>query len=345
MRKNFLTTGAVIALAWISLAPISLLFVATVASSNQPMPVKGGVLLVILFSWIFLSMGMGVFWRKESHQPIVPSPVPSHKTGSKLNLETLQSLKETDFSALCIRIFEKMWPEATFKKPLEQASSDRDWIFHLHQKLYLVHCENRKTFLDSRDIQSFEEDLKKKEAGGGYFFTTGVFSTAAQNTAAPAMIELIDGQKTMELIESFLNEKDLLPHPVHPHEKRRYPRFSCDAFPFEDRPSLELGNVYRRAMKTKLPILNVSHGGICIELPPSEELPTFFQLSLRLPSHSESLHILGEVVWRRLQQGSPMKRYGISFVSVSDENRERLNLFLEKELLVQPDEKKDRRIV
>lgn len=307
------------------------------------MLMKSGVLLIILFSWILLSMGMGVFWRKESHQQIAPFPVvpiqkenglsaAAEKYGSTtlFNFERLQTLRGADFSSICLQIFEKMWPDVAFKKFSGEPTSEQDWVFRLHQKVYVVHCENRKTFFDSREIQSFEEELKKKGADGGYFFTTGVFSKAAQNAAASAMIELIDGKKTMELIESFLNEKDLSPPPVQALEKRRYPRFSCNAFPLKEKPLLELGNVYRRAMKTKVPILNISAGGICIELPPSEELPTFFQLSLRLPSHLESLHILGEVVWRRLQQGSQMKQYGISFVSVSDENRERLNLFLEK---------------
>ena len=321
------------------------------------MLVKSGVLLVILFSWILLSMGMGVFWRKESRQKIAPSPVvpiqkenePSadtekYESTTLFNLEKLQALKEADFSSVCLRIFEKMWPEIAFKKSPRGLTFEQDWVFRLRQKVYLVRCDNRKTFFDSREIQSFEEELKKTGASGGYYFTTGVFSKAAQNAASSATIELIDGKKTMELIESFLNEKDLFPRPVQALEKRRYPRLSCDAFPLKERPLLELGNVYRRAMKTKVPILNISAGGICIELPPTEELPTFFQLSLRLPSHLESLHILGEVVWRRLRQGSQTKQYGISFVSVSDENREKLNLFLEKEVLAQTHEKKDRRI-
>ena len=357
MRKNFLTIGAVIALAWVSLAPLSLLFIATIVSSHQPVLVKGGVLLLILFSWIFLSMGVGVFWRKESGQPMTPFPAPvqkkdeAHSISKKREVtkpvtpETLRALQEADFSALCLRIFERMWPTVTFEKCSGESVTDQNWIFHLHQKVYLVHCESHRTFFDSREVQNFGEELKKRGANGGYFFAGGVFSKSAETVAADAKIELIDGRKASELIESFLNERDLPERAVSSPEKRHYPRFVCEAFPFEDRPSLELGSVYRRALKAKLPIMNLSTGGICIELPPSEELPTFFQLSLRLSSHPEPLHILGEVVWNRAQPGSQMKRYGISFVSLSEENREKLNLFLEKEVLAQTHEKKQRRIV
>ncbi len=325
MRKNFLTTGAVIALAWVSLAPLSLLFMTSVVTSAYAMPIKGGLLLLLLFSWIFLSMGMGVFWRKETGDRKVLLEKVEPK-GTFLSLEMLQTMKETEFSALCIRIFEKMWPEVTVEE---------GGLFHLRQKRYLVCCENRKTFFDSREIFSFEEEMKKKKAVGGYFFTTGIFSTASKNAASSSMIELIDGQKTIELMESFLNEKDLPPPHPPSFEKRRSPRATCEVFPLEDRPLLELGHLSRRAMKSKVPILNISNGGLCMESPNTEELPTFFQFSLKLPSHAESLHILGEVVWRRGQQGNRTKRCGISFVSMSDENRERLTSFLKKGLLIE----------
>lgn len=305
----------------------------SVVTSAYGMPIKGGLLLLILFSWIFLSMGMGVFWRKETGERKVllekmedKGIAKKKEKGQFLSLEMLQTMKETEFSALCIRIFEKMWPETT----LEEGG-----VFHLRQKRYLVYCENRKTFFDSREISSFEEEMKKKKAVGGYFFATGIFSTAAKNAAASSMIELSDGQKTIELMESFLNEKDLPLSHAPSFEKRRSPRATCEALPPEERPLLELGHLSRRAIKSKVPILNISNGGLCIESPNTEELPTFFQFSLKLPSHAESLHILGEVVWRRLQQGSRTKRCGISFVSISDENRERLTSFLKKGFLIE----------
>jgi len=350
MRKNFLTTGAVVALAWISLAPLSLLFIATVASSNDSIHVKGGAILAILFSWIFLSMGTGVLWRKESRQPISSfSPLqkksePRNRERSTIpHLEMSQSLRESDFSGLCIQIFEKIWPTLTIEKLGSSPITGQDWIFHLNQKSYLVHCENKKTFFDSREIHSFKETVKKKGVAGGYFFTTGVFSVPAQEVAASGSVELIDGHKTAELFASFLEEKDL-PYDTETLERRRYPRIFCEFFPFEDRPSVELGNIYQRTIKTKAHLFNISNGGVCIEFPQSEELPVFFQLILKLPP-SESLHILGEVVWQQFQETKQIKRYGISFLSMADEGREKLNLFLEKELFAQVSQKKERRIV
>ena len=131
-------------------------------------------------------------------------------------------------------------------------------------------------------------------------------------------------------MKSFLDEKDLHPYAAQPLERRQEPRITCESLPFEDHPFLELGNVTQRLLKMKVRVLNISLGGVCIELPQSEELPNFFQLSVKLPSHLESLPILGEVVWKYPNSSLHMRRYGISFVSMTDENRERIRRFLER---------------
>lgn len=324
MRKNFLTTGVVIALAWISLAPLALLFIATIATGRALFSTKLLTLLLTLFSWIFLSMGTGLLWRKESRQE-VSSSSSKNKESRRVGLETLQEMKESNFSALCIRIFGRMWPDSVVEK-LDSEIKEQDWVFRRRKKAYLVHCENQKTFFDSREIECFGEAVKEKKASGGYFFTTGVFSASAQEIASSGTIELIDGQKTVELVESFLNEKDLLSCQGRVLERRRHFRLEGEAFPRDRRPSIELGNVYERLTKTEASIVNLSAGGVCLEFP--EELPTFFQLRLRLPPHSESLYILGERVWRRVQSEQKMTHYGISFVSIPNESRKKLNLFI-----------------
>lgn len=323
--------GVVITVAWISLAPLSLLFIANIAASHYPLHVRVLALLLTLLSWIFLPMGTGFLWKKESRRTVPQtsekSDLPLSKKVEGVGLEELREMKEEDFSKLCLRIFEKMWPSIQI-----EGTGDS---FQLRHKRYLVRCDNRRTFFDSRDIQEFNEKVQKRGATGGYFFVTGVFSHPAYTTSEPEAIELIDGQKLLELKGTFLQEQGHLPREERFLEKRQHPRLVCDALPFEDRPSLELGTVYQRTTKTKARILNISPGGLCIERPPSEALPTFFQLSLKVPFHSDPLRILGEVVWQHLQNASHMECVGISFVSMADDSREKLNAFLEKQWMIQ----------
>ena len=330
MRKNFLTTGAVIALAWISLAPLALLFIATIATNHTPFSTKLFTLLLTLFLWIFLSMGTGLLWQKESHKEIASPSSNSKESKSKLKrvgLEMLQEMKESNFSALCIRVFERMWPEIVVEKGPDSETKDQDLVFHRRKKTYLIHCENQKTFFDSREIQFFGEAIRKKKVSGGYFFTTGVFSTSAQEIASSGTIELIDGQKTIELVESFLNERDLLSYQERALERRRHLRITGDAFASDHKPSIEFGNIYQRTTRTQVYLVNLSAGGACIKLA-QEELPIFFQLSVKLPPHPESLYILGEVVWRRAQPEEKVTHYGISFVSIPNESRRKLDRFI-----------------
>lgn len=329
MRKNFLTTGMVIALAWISLAPLSLLFVVSISSSPSPAQVKIATLLVTLFTWIFLSMGTGILWRRESRKYTTLTQKGNAKPILKrLPLETLQSMGENEFLTVCTRIFEKMWPGVTVEQvPIVTPSVSPEILLHRSGKSYLVHCENRKTFLDSREIKSFEQRVQAKKLAGGYFFTAGIFSSSAQKVS-PGTIELIDGQKAVELVESLLTEKDLPVLPSKKCERRRAPRFPVASFSSEQRPVVEIESVYQKATKERPEILDISRVGMGIALSPPGELPNFFQLSLKLPSHSESIYILGEVIWQRFQAPMQTKRCGISFVSMTDKSRERLNAFL-----------------
>jgi len=334
MRKNFLTTGVVIALAWISLAPLSLLFIATISSSSYTTSTKFAALCFTLFSWIFLSMGTGLLWRKESEKKVsVPKkekPVEVVKTHQPIQLITLQNMSEENFASLCLRIFERMWPGVTVEALSPEGATYQNWMIHLPQKVYLVHCENQKTFFDSREVEAFRELMQKRGAWMGYFFATGIFSLSAQTLAREGRIELIDGQKALELMESFLIEKDFLSYKKESVERRRYTRFSFDQFPSHERPVLDLGNVYQQTMSTPARIVNLSSGGVCVDLAQTEELPTFFQLRLKLPALSSSLHVLGEVVWNEQKARGAGRRFGISFVSMADDHREKLDLFLNR---------------
>jgi len=332
MRKNFLTIGVVMTIAWISLAPLSLLFIANIASSPYPFQIRLSAFFLTLLSWILLPMGTGLLWRKESSRTVPQeasqkTDPPVTRQVKDLDLEALREMQSADFSRLCLHIFERMWPGIQ----LEETGD----AFHLYHKKYLLRCDNRRTFFDSRDVQELDQELQGREADGGYFFVTGVFSHSAYALSESEGIELIDGQKLLELRGTFLSEKGSLPSEERFLEKRRSPRLSCDRLPFEDRPSLELGTVYQRTTKTKARILNISAGGVCIERPPSEALPTFFQLSLKVPFHADALRILGEVVWQRPESETRLERSGLSFVSMTDDSREKLNAFLEKQWMVQ----------
>lgn len=348
-RRNFLTTGVVMSLAWISLAPLSLLFVATITSSSYATEIKIASLLLTLFLWIFLSMGTGFLWKRESQKEMAPSlqkPIPKIPSEPlfevtplfKISLETLQAMKEEEFATLCVRIFQKLWPEMAVEKS-ENPLFPQEWVGRRQKKLYLIHCENQKVFFDSREVRLLGQRMREKNAAGSYFFIAGLFSQAAQEAAKKERVELADGQKTMELLQSFLNEGVPFLTPPQKTERRRHCRFPFEAFPQNHRPTLELGNVYHRTVKTTATLSNISSGGLCIETPFTIELPSFFQIGLKLPPHPDLLYTLSEVVWRSAQQTRQTNRYGISFVSMSDENRERLSHFLEKDLSVQGEPK------
>ncbi len=332
MRKNFLTTGAVVALAWVSLAPLSLLFVATIASSSYAIQLKIIALLATLFSWIFLSMGMGLLWRRESGKPpSTPRQENKEKKPQKNpRLEAFVSMKKDDFAKLCLQIFGKMWPEVKFEQLSGEPDLPTSWVSHRPEGTYLVACENQKTFFGSREIESIVRRMREQQAAKGYLFATGFFSDPAREAAASASIELMDGQKTLELLTSFLDEMDFQPQEGVPTERRRHPRLLCEPLPVENRPALQLGSAYLRTPGAKARLVDLSKGGLALEVAETEELPAFFQMSLHLSSSPESLHILGEVVWHQAQAGRATKRYGISFVSMGEGSRKRLTQFLDE---------------
>ncbi len=331
MRKNFLTIGTVISIAWISLAPLSLLFVANIASSRYPVQIKLLAFFVTLFSWILLPLGTGLLWKKESRQ--VPAAKKNEAKKSvkteAIRPESFREEKPGEFAKLCLRLFEKMWRGVQTEGSFEAGPHSLDHLIRLHQKSYLVRSENRRTFFDSRDVEEFSQEIKKRGALSGYFFTTGLFSDSARQFAEHENIELIDGQKLGELLSTLGEFKDF-PSAQNLCEKRRYARIPCSIFPFEDRPVLSLSSIYQRTVKLKAEISNISVGGLCLTLPSPEKLPTFFQLTLSIPSRPEGLRILGEVVWQRFHTEQERQQSGISFASMTEENRESLNDFLAK---------------
>ncbi len=107
-------------------------------------------------------------------------------------------------------------------------------------------------------------------------------------------------------------------------EKRRYPRFSVD-LPMEYSQT-------NASVSQKGRALNASEGGLLIYFPEQMEIGQYINLKLffSLDSGLNTIEALAEVVWMDIHLGKGWGdyRYGVKFIDISPEDRDRLKGFL-----------------
>lgn len=101
------------------------------------------------------------------------------------------------------------------------------------------------------------------------------------------------------------------------NEQRKHPRYEVSAF-----VDCTGSEVYLRHK-----IINVSIGGVCIQVDRAEEIGTEVELLIHFPDLNASISVRGQVVW--VNRSHPVDM-GIRFTSLDDKKQETLRQYLQK---------------
>ena len=106
-------------------------------------------------------------------------------------------------------------------------------------------------------------------------------------------------------------------HQASTTEQRKHPRYEVSAF-----VDCTGSEVYLRHK-----IINVSVGGVCIQVDAAEEIGTEVDLLIHFPDLNASISVHGQVVW--VNRTYPVDM-GIRFVGLDEKKQETLKQYLQK---------------
>ena len=106
-------------------------------------------------------------------------------------------------------------------------------------------------------------------------------------------------------------------HQAASNEQRKHPRYEVSAF-----VDCTGSEVYLRHK-----IMNVSVGGVCIQVDAPEEIGTEVDLLIHFPDLNASISVHGQVVW--VNRTHPVDM-GIRFVGLDEKKQETLKQYLQK---------------
>lgn len=114
----------------------------------------------------------------------------------------------------------------------------------------------------------------------------------------------------------------MAPASTHQHaptgnEQRKHPRYEVSAF-----VDCTGSEVYLRHR-----IINVSIGGVCIQVDSAEEIGTEVDLLIHFPELNASMSVHGQVVWANRSHPVDM---GIKFTGLDEKKQETLKQYLQK---------------
>ncbi len=323
MKGRLFNPTVVTLVAWACLSPFFLLLLAVLDTHQMPETRKLWFLLGALLLWVLLPIGSGLLWKKEAERQIsLPQPKPASSTLIVESLEALRTLSPAGLQSLCLRVFQGMWPEVK-AQPLPQGL-----VLLQHQgKRLLLACEAQKTFIGTQEIENFMKSLRQLNCQKGYYMTTGLFSLLATRKAASS-VELIDGEKLYELALTFVKREE---EPPRYPERRRAPRLPLTQLLDRETLQVALSIPYEPSASKGVRLENISEGGFCAFLERADQLPKFFHLTLCLPTVEDSIHTLGELIWRQRQGAGSEERCGVAFLSMGAQDRTRLRRFIERQ--------------
>ena len=119
MKGRLFNPTVVTLVAWVCLSPFFLLLLSVLDSRQMPDARKLWFLFGALLLWILLPIGSGLLWKKESDRQLPPPSTPPAQPTVIESLEALRALSPSGLQALCLRLFQGMWPEVK-TQPLPQ---------------------------------------------------------------------------------------------------------------------------------------------------------------------------------------------------------------------------------
>jgi uncharacterized protein (TIGR02266 family) len=100
-------------------------------------------------------------------------------------------------------------------------------------------------------------------------------------------------------------------------EQRKHPRYEVSAFV----------DCTGREVYLRHKIINVSIGGVCIQVDSAEEIGTEVELLIHFPDLNASMSVRGQVVWANRSHPVDM---GVRFISLDEKKQETLRQYLQK---------------
>jgi hypothetical protein len=106
-------------------------------------------------------------------------------------------------------------------------------------------------------------------------------------------------------------------------EKRKFARFQLP----QSREDSLIVNLETEKNRLRIKARDLSLGGLCIEVDLEIKVPSILQASLNIPNFDDENHVLARVAWSQ-RTGNNKRRYGISFLMVTEIEEKRIRKYL-----------------
>jgi len=175
----------------------------------------GQIILPFAFGFGALISGINSFRQKKLYNSVA----------ARSGVGALNEMSWSDFERLVSEYYRRQGFQVT-REGGNGPDGGIDLVLRQKSETYLVQCKQWKAYkIGVQPVREFYGVMASRSAAGGYFVTSGVFTDEAKSFAQGLNLELVDGQKLREMIDSAqqstsprIENKSRVTHEIFPKE-------------------------------------------------------------------------------------------------------------------------------